>query len=182
MNALRSCLLAGSILAAGAAGAEPITIVSEQDVARSWLHAPGVALVVAGYPKLADGPSRDVCVNIGYLINADGSTSKFTQMKAWSADSASGAKADLQPFVQSAAAAISTWKFVPAKGRPKLVYTSATFAFDGSKTQSASQIEANCRIPDLKAFVMEAQGKGKASIARQRESRREMERMANSGY
>lgn len=182
MNALRSCLLAGSILAAGAAVAGPIVIVSEQDLAQSWLHAPGVTLVVAGYPKLAGSLSRDACVNIGYLINADGSTSNFTQMKIWSGDAAAGATPDLQPFVQSAAAAISTWKFVPAKGRPKSVYTSATFAFDGSKTQSVPQIEGNCRIPDLKAFVMEAKGKGKGSVARQRESSKEMERMANGGY
>ena len=185
MKRSKSFALVLSALAATVAHGVPITIVSEQDLAQSWLHAPGVTLVTAGYPKTADGQSRDVCVNLGFLIGPDGSTSNFTQMKAWTSDrSAAKSGADLQPYVQTAAAAVSAWKFVPAKGKPRSVYTSATFAFAGSKALSPEQIQQNCRIEHLKAFVMQArQTDGRLSDAeKEREDRRSIQGMSNTGY
>ncbi len=185
MNGTRCVTLTLSLLTCGTAVAGPVSIVSEQDVARSWSRAPNVAMVIAGYPKEVAQPSPNVCINLGYMIKLDGSTSDFTQMKVWSSDPAQSASpAALEPFVQLAAAAVSMWKFVPAKGKGKAVYTSATFAFDGSKTLSTGQIEQNCRIDDLKAFVMKAKEESDKlnGTAKKRDAKKEMERMAGQRY
>ena len=151
--------LAGLLAAIGTATAGRIDIVSEADIASSWVPAPDAPRVIAGYPASAADKAQDVCVNIGFLINKDGSTSNFIQMKAWSSRAPMGAEPKpelVQAYVQTAAAAVSMWRFVPAAGKAKPVYTSASFAFEGSKSATAAQIVENCRIPDLQAFVEQA--------------------------
>lgn len=185
MNRTRGIMLTLSLLASATAMAGSVTIVSEQDVVRNWSRAPNVKMVVAGYPSPVAQPPPDVCVNLGYMIKPDGSTSDFTQMKFWSSDpTQTASSASLEPFVQSAAAAVSMWKFVPAKGKAKAVYTSATFAFDGSKKLGAGQIEDNCRIADLKDFVMKAKEESdkRSGVAKQREAQKERERMTTQRY
>lgn len=145
-------------LASLAVAAERITIVSESKSSELWSPAPGAVRVIAGYPTGVVDKSQDVCVNIGYLINKDGTTSNFTQMKAWSRRSpgVEPKPESVQPFVQSAAAAVSMWRLAPRSGKARAIYTSATFAFDGSKTATPEQIRANCSIGDLPKFVAEA--------------------------
>ena len=140
------------------AGAPPPTIVSEKDAAQVWKPAPGSARVVAGYPAAISDRAQDVCVNIGFLIHEDGTTSNFVEMKAWHASSgAEDPKAEqVRPFAQSAAAAVSLWRFVPVADKPKHIYTSAAFAFDGSKTRPSGQILDHCRIDDLPGHVADA--------------------------
>lgn len=142
----------------------PPAIVSESEIALSWTPAPGSARVIAGYPAAAVDRTHDVCVNIGFQINPDGRTSNFVEMRAWhSAGSGSDAKAQqIRPFAQAAAAAVSLWHFVPVSTPAKPVYTSAAFAFKGSKALSDSQILVRCRIEDLPAHVAAAKREAEA--------------------
>jgi hypothetical protein len=150
--------VAAAIVAAPLRSADPPPIVSEKDAGQSWSPAPGVARVVAGYPTTVADRSQDVCVNIGFFINQDGSTSDFSEMNAWH-----GRHPDekpksewVRPFAQSAAAAVSLWRFVPVSEKSQPIYTSATFAFDGSKALALEQILGRCRIDDLREHVSQA--------------------------
>lgn len=173
MKSLRLLIASGMVfaLASAAAHADRITIVSESKSGEVWVQAPGTARVVAGYPTTVADKTQDVCVTIGYLIKKDGSTSDFSHLKAWSSRSPVGEpKPELvQPFVQSAAAAVSMWRLAPREGKPKSIYTSATFAFDGSKAVDAGKIAAYCRIDDLPWFVAQAKKDNRRGNLRNRE-------------
>ena len=159
MNALKYCIAATAVLATGFAVADRIDIVSESQAAKFWQPDPNATQYVAGYPETARDKSRDVCVSIGFLIKNDGTTSNYTQMSAWD-NSADGSirQADAQPYVQVAAAVVSRWKFVPVI-KPHSIYTSATFAFDGSKALGEEAIRGHCRIDDLPTFVAQAKNR-----------------------
>jgi len=159
MVALRCCVAAIAVFASGTVGADRIDIVSEAQAAQAWKPDPSQQQFVAGYPDAATDKSRDVCVSIGYLIKNDGTTSNYTQMSAWD-NSADGSirQADAQPYVQVAAAVVSRWKFVPVI-KPHSIYTSATFAFDGSKALGEEAIRGHCRIDDLPTFVAQAKNR-----------------------
>ena len=159
MNALRYCAAATAVFVTGLAVADRIDIVSEAQAARFWQPDPNATQYVAGYPDTARDKSRDVCVSIGFLIKNDGTTSNYTQMSAWG-NSADGSirQADAQPYVQVAAAVVSRWKFVPVV-KPHSIYTSATFAFDGSKSLGEEAIRGQCRIEDLPTFVAQAKAR-----------------------
>ncbi len=146
------------------AGAPQPTIVSEKDAAQVWKPVPGSARVVAGYPVAISDRAQDVCVNIGFLIHEDGTTSNFVEMKAWHASAgAEDPKAEqVRPFAQSAAAAVSLWRFAPVADKPKPIYTSAAFAFDGSKSLPTAQILDHCRIDDLPGHVADAKREAEA--------------------
>jgi hypothetical protein len=158
----RFALLAGTAAAIFAASsfAGQVSFVSEHLAAKSWVPAPGQARVVAGYPANAVGKERDVCVNIGYLIKPDGSTANFTQLKTWSSSGGDEpAQREVEAYVQLAAAAVTRWRFVRAQPKAHSIYTSATFAFEGSRLLSAEDIRARCRIADLLDYI------GKATVA-----------------
>ena len=185
MNAIRcSAGLAGILVAGLATAGGRISIVSEDSASRAWTHAPGVAMVVPGYPEAAPDRTRDVCVNIGFLIDAKGTTSNFTEMKSWSSATGDETPAPelVRPYVQIAAFAISQWRFVPAAGeKPQQIFTSATIAFDGSKSLGEQAIRARCHISNLPAFVAKeaSREKRRGGLNEQRESaRRQNERMA----
>ena len=144
--------LGAATLVSATAVAEQITIVSEDQAPKAWVPAPDQPRVIAGYPATAADQGRDVCVNIGYLIRSDGSTANFTRMKTWSSDGDD----DLKPYVQAAAAAVSVSRFVPAAKRVHPIYTSTTFAFDGSKALSVEEISSRCRIADLLDHIEKA--------------------------
>ena len=183
MNTIR-LLAAGLALATvGIASAGPrLAIVSEGAITDRWAPAPDQPTLVAGYPAGAADKSRDVCVSIGYMIGADGSTSEFSELRSWtSADGdAVPDAAQLGPFVQNAAAVVSRWKYVPL-GKAKPVYTAASFAFDGSKTQGEAAILAHCRIPDLAAFVKDAQGERDGILKDQERRQREANQYRGNG-
>ena len=152
MDRFALLLGAGAALFCAATRAERLTIVSEDQAPKTWTLAPDQPRVLAGYPAAGVDPRRDVCVNIGYLIKADGSTSDFTRMKTWSSDGG----ADVRAYVQAAAAAVSVSRFVPAATKAHPIYTSTTFAFDGSKALSVEDIRSRCRITDLLGHVEQA--------------------------
>lgn len=166
MRPLSFLIAAGTILLAGSlAASDRIEIVSETEVGQYWTHAPGVPKVVAGYPSAASDRSQDVCVNIGYLIAPDGQTAEFFEMDSWSSASRGGRpkQKQVEAFVQIAAAAVSRWRFAPVGERPQPVFTSTTFAFDGSKTLSVDAIRQRCAIPNLQAFVDKARMRDRSS-------------------
>jgi hypothetical protein len=161
MNTTRLCLAAGGLLVAGLACASGrVTIVSAAALPEKWTPAPDAPKVVAGYPSNAVDKSHDVCVSIGYEIGADGSTSGFNELNSWTSGAPDGAATPMEitPYSQIAAAVVSRYKYVPV-GKPHVVFTSATFAFDGSKTQGEAAIRAHCDIANLNDFVAQLKSK-----------------------
>ena len=190
MNVLRICAAATASLATGLALGNRIDIVSEAQAPRLWQPDPGQRQYVAGYPDAAPDKSRDVCVSIGYLIRPDGSTANFTEMKSWSGATAGGVlgQAEAAPYVQVAALVVSRWRFVPV-ARAHSIYTSASFAFDGSKALGEAAIRDRCRIDDLPGFVARAKSRAdsrgdlnKARAERERAQREAVEPTGNGGY
>lgn len=147
-----------AIIAAPLRSADQVPIVSEKEAGQGWSPAPGAPRVIAGYPTSVADRSQDVCVNIGFFINKDGTTSDFSEMKAWHGKHPDEKpKAEwVRPFAQSAAAAVSLWRFVPVSDKSQPIYTSATFAFNGSKSVAVEQILERCRIENLSAHVAQA--------------------------
>lgn len=151
------------------AAADRIEIVSESELGRYWQPAPGQPRIVAGYPDAAVDRSQDVCVSIGYLIGTDGRTSRFTELSSWTsaADEARLSDKKIAPFVQISAAVVSRRQYVrTGDSTPQPVFTSATFAFDGSKTQGNEAIRQHCAIPNLQAVIDEARRRDPGSSMR----------------
>jgi hypothetical protein len=161
MNASRLCLAAGGLLLTGLAFASGrVTIVDAASLAGKWTPDPTAQKVVAGYPSNAVDKSHDVCVSIGYEIGADGKTSGFSELNSWTSGSADGVATpeEIGPYSQIAAAVVSRYKYVPV-GKPHVVFTSSTFAFDGSKTVGEAGIRAHCDIANLNDLVQQIKSK-----------------------
>lgn len=176
MNIARFLSAGCAILATTAAVASSrVLLVSESDLPRYWMpqtvsHADPVTTV----------QTQDACVNIGYLIADDGRTSSFVALKTWS-DAAPGQalkSGQMQQLVQIAASGVSQRRFASVGGKPRPVFTSATFAFGSSESEARDAVLSHCRIADLPAYVADAFGKGrKSSLLRseyEREQRLEM--------
>ncbi len=165
------------VLGAGlAAAGQRVSIVSEHEVATAWTPAPDSPRIVVTYPSSAPDRSQDVCVSIGYQIEKDGKTSNYSQMKVWSSAAAKPTPEQVEAFVQTAAGVVSMWRFAPV-GKPRSIYTAATFAFEATPDGGADAISAHCRIADLKAFVEAAKqaedGTQKALRAQEEQRRRQ---------
>lgn len=167
-------------LATAAFAADKVRVADTDVAAKEWAPAGGKALVAAPYPAIAD-KSRDICVSLGYQINKDGTTSDFGVLRVWSSENPTvdGSPDALQPFVQSAAAAVSMWKFepTPEASKNRVLYTSAPIAFVGSKGTPADEVRQRCQVGDLREFIAQAQQKAfrrgdsnKAAIDRQQRS------------
>lgn len=162
MRPFLSVAVVGTVMATGSiVAADRIEVVSESQLVTYWIPAPDAPKVLAGYPSAAVDGSQDVCISLGFLIAPDGRTSEFFEMDSWSS-TAGGRRPkreQIEPFVQMAAAVVSRWYFIPAGERIQPVFTSATFGFDGSKTQGADAIRQHCAIPNLQAFVDKARAR-----------------------
>jgi hypothetical protein len=156
------CLLGASLSGLAFAGGR-VAIVDEAALAERWTPAPGQPHLVPGYPSNAADKSADVCVTIGYQVGSDGSTSDFSELKSWTSAHPDGLMAanEAEPFTQIAAAVVARRKFVPV-GKPHAVFTSATFAFDGSQPLGEEAIRAHCQIEDLHSFVAQLQARARA--------------------
>jgi len=161
MNATRFFLFSAGLMVAGLAVANPrVAIVSASTLGEQWTPDPAVQKVVAGYPSNAVDKSHDVCVTIGYEIGEDGKTSGFGELNSWTSGTEDGAATPMEitPYSQIAAAVVSRYHYVPV-GKPKKVFTSATFAFDGSKKVGEAGIRSHCEIANLKDFVAQLKSK-----------------------
>jgi len=187
VNALRISVGCAALLVAGIASAGRANIVNEKDAAQTWKPDPNGQHYVPGYPTKALNPRSDACVTVGYLIQKDGSTTNFTELKSWSSDTPDRAPkpSESEPYVQLAAAVVARTKFVPVQPKAHPVYTSATFAFDGSKSLGEDAIRAHCLIEDLPKYVAELKEKAaNQGIEHAREDtyrQRLMERQAQGG-
>ncbi len=160
---LPSCLwLLALVPGAGLLAADRMTVVSEGDLAKEWIADSASPRRQPGIPASIAQQAGDACVSIGYLLNKDGTTSDFTMLKSWSANSPQGPEADarIAPLGQAAVAAVQGWRFVPApgpRGKRKPVYTAATFAFASTPGSDGSALQAHCAIGNLPAFIATAQ-------------------------
>jgi hypothetical protein len=161
VNALRISVGCAALLVAGLASAGRTAIVNEKQASETWKPDPTQQKFVPGYPSKAANPQSDACVTIGYLIQKDGSTTNFTELKSWNSAIPDRAPkpAESEPYVQISAAVVSRTKFVPVQPKAHPVYTSATFAFDGSKSLGEQAIRAHCLIDDLPTYVAELKEK-----------------------
>ncbi|TKR30772.1 hypothetical protein FCE95_11780 [Luteimonas gilva] len=153
---LASALLLAS--AASVAAKDRIAIVDEGGIRKEWKLADGAKLAAPAYPAEFAARGDNVCVAVGYAIQADGSTSDFSLLKAW----ASSTDGDREPapgfwegFAQAAGAAVAQWKFAPRPevAEPRPVYTVATMHFIGREAADPAALRARCAISDLAGYV-----------------------------
>jgi hypothetical protein len=151
------CVIALAIAGPVAAQQARIGVANEGGIRKEWMLADGVTLVAPQYPQGFVSRRDTVCVGVGYLIQADGTTSEFTLLKGWNSalDSADEpVDGYWSAFAEAAADALKQWRFKP---RPEIrtpipVYTVATFVF-GSGPAAPTEMRARCAIPDLTAHL-----------------------------
>lgn len=177
---LNSLILSGVAAIALALVAAPLRasdldVVNEGGIGRDWAAAPGASFAAPGYPAEMLERRAHVCLNVAYTLGPEGVPSDLELLKSWSRDDMNVPLSDgeLDGFVQSAAMALTQWRFVPKDaGRTKPTRTSATLVFRGSKALSNDDIAANCKVPDLAAYIESSDGEA----ARQRTVRQIMQR------
>ena len=123
------------------------------------MDSPGwVKFALPTYPETYASHAGDVCVGIGYKLNADGTTSDFTMLKAWSDNQPKqGREQYWQAFACAASDVVAQWKFVPRAGvsKPSPVYTVATFVFSQDAVATARK---ECVISNLARHIYELKG------------------------
>lgn len=148
-----SALLASSL--AAAVGSHYVKILPQAEREQVWVPAPGQRQFLAGYPDAARERDLDVCVNVGFLIDARGQSSKFVELRSWS--SASGEQQpspeSIAPFARLAATVLAQRRYAPARGKGSPTYTAESFSFAGSGKLDDEAIAEHCRIEDLEAVV-----------------------------
>jgi hypothetical protein len=162
-RSLARSLLGAAIFGAATAAlaAERLTVLSEGGAAAHWRPV-AETIAVPAYPGILADKSEDVCIGVGYMLKADGSTSEFALLTAWGSK-AGKAKADdprFTPFAQNSLAAVQRWKFTStAAAGTKInpIYTAATFAFSSNPAADVGQLKAHCVIADLSDFIADAQ-------------------------
>src|SRR4249919_350153 len=140
-----------------ARAADRIPVTNEGGIRDRWLLADGVTLAAPVYPQEFVRRGDEVCVAVGYLVNADGSTSNYALVKAWSS---AGATSEPAPgywsaFAEAAADALKQWRFKP---RPEVtaatpVYTVGTFVF--GMRGARNELRQRCIVPNLAARLRE---------------------------
>ncbi|MGN6113315.1 MAG: hypothetical protein ACTHOC_10000 [Luteimonas sp.] len=148
MDTTRLLLFAAmAALAFPAAAADRIPVAGEGTLGARWSAVPGT-LFAPAYPEAYAAGNEQVCVVIGYLLNADGHTSDFSLLKSWSSGSNARSRTDFwEAFAGDASRALSLWEFKARPGAtPQPVYTAATFVFGPG---NPAETKAHCAIPDL---------------------------------
>ena len=158
-----SLALLALVASATAQAQNKIRIVNEGGIRDAWMLAPGTTLPVPAYPPAHAANQAEACVGIGYLLNADGTTSDFALLKSWSAAEPDRDRdAYWASFAQDASNALARWKFAPRPevGAPRPVYTVATFLFGATNTV---ELRKRCTIPNLALRLVELRHDRKAS-------------------
>lgn len=142
------------LLASGAAvAADPIRVANEGGIKNAWMLAPGAKLAAPAYPPQFASRGLDVCVSIGYLINADGSTSDFALLDGWNSETNTREPEEgfWAAFAQASGAALQQWRFQPRPeiARPTPVYTVATMSFGKPGATASPELRQRCKIADL---------------------------------
>jgi hypothetical protein len=148
-----ACLLLLAVLPAAAG--EPL-ILSEAAAFERW-RARGPRVAAPWPPTLREAPAP-ACVHLGYRIERNGATGSAVILREWpeARDAAGRRRGDL--LAQSAAAAVSTWRFDPAREglARKPVFTASIHVF-GAGAADAPEIARHCAIDDLGRFVARAE-------------------------
>lgn len=134
---------------------DKIRVVNEGGISHAWTLPPGSKLAVPAYPVEYADNQAEVCVAIGYLLNADGNTSDFALLKSWSArEPRQKREAYWGAFARAASTALSQWRFIPKPdvAVPRQVYTVATFVFASPNLRETSK---RCAIPNLGQRLVE---------------------------
>jgi hypothetical protein len=138
------CIAALFASALPALAADKIPIVDEGKVDQ-WALVPGSQLMPP-YPEAYVKNPEEVCLVVGYLVNADGHTSDFALLKSWTSGSNARTRGKFWgEFSDLASRALAQWKYAPkdaASAQP--VYTAATFVF--GTPQAAAAPKAHCHI------------------------------------
>ena len=149
-------MLASCMAAAGAA--EQVRVVPEGGLAKDWIVQPGNELAAPGYPGTFADRGDDVCVAIGYRVQADGTTSDYVMLGGWNSSRRyqQPATGYWDAYSQAGAAALSQWRFAPKPGdgmeSNAAVDTVAVMTFRGeSSTRTTSDVRAKCAVPSLVA-------------------------------
>jgi len=174
---IAAALLAGVPLLVHAG--DKLDIVTEGGIGKSWAAAPGSSFAAPGYPAEMKDRAAQVCLNVGYTLGKDGVPTDLELLRSWSRDHAniSLSDGDLDGFVQSAALALSQWRFVPRAdvGRVRKTRTSATMVFRASNEISATAVADRCRISNLESYVADNSGVARRNTIRQILERTELQ-------
>lgn len=147
-------------LVAGAASAQVadsrIRIANEGTIGDKWKLADGTTLAMPVYPAHLAERKADVCLALGYVIGADGTTGAFTVLQQWSSE---GEKEPVdgywKAFAQAGADALAAWKFQPKPdaGTAIPTHTVATLVFNGGAGVAPADLRGHCKIPDLASHL-----------------------------
>lgn len=160
LRRLSVCILLLAVAAAWAL--DPIRVANEGGIKNAWMLPPGAKLVAPAYPPQFAARGLEVCVGIGYLINADGSTSDFALLKAWNSETG-----EREPdsgfwaaFAQASGAALQQWRFQPRPeiARPTPVYTVATMLFGKQGAPVSPELRRRCTIDNLPQHLAAIRG------------------------
>ena len=149
----RTLILAAMIaVALPALAADKIKIADEGKLDQ-WSLVPGTQLMPP-YPEAYASKPEEVCLVVGYLVNADGTTSDFSLLKSWTSGSNSRTRNKFwDDFGDMASRALAQWRYAPKGASAAPVYTAATFVF--GTPQAAAATKKNCEISDLTKRLVE---------------------------
>jgi hypothetical protein len=159
---LLAALTALTAIAGPASAAERIPIADEGGIGATWTLVPGTQLMPP-YPEAYASEPEEVCLVIGYLVNADGHTSDFALLKSWTSGTNSRARTDFwETFGDLASRALAQWKYQPATtGAAEPVYTAATFVF--GTPGAVPSTRTHCEIAELATRLAELRYDARAS-------------------
>jgi hypothetical protein len=153
---MRACTLMIAALAASALpaiGADRIRIADEGKIGSEWSLVPATQLMPP-YPEAYAKDAEEVCLVVGYLVNADGTTSDFSLLKSWTSGSNSRTRKDFwTDFADMSSRALAQWRYAPTGASSKPVYTAATFVF--GKPANAAATKTHCEVSDLTTRMVE---------------------------
>lgn len=150
----RTLILAAMIAVALPALAADRIKIADEGKLDQWSLVAGTQLMPP-YPEAYAGNPEEVCMVVGYLVNADGTTSDFSLLKSWTSGSNSRTRNKFwADFADLASRALAQWRYAPKAGASAApVYTAATFVF--GTPQAAAATKANCAISDLTKRLVE---------------------------
>jgi hypothetical protein len=155
-------LLAALIAAALPVAAANKIKITDEGKLDQWSLVPGTQLMPP-YPEAYARNPEEVCLVVGYLVNADGTTSDFSLLKSWASGSNSRSRKTFwAEFGDLASRALAQWRYAPrdaASVEPE--YTAATFVF--GTPQAAMATKEHCVMPSLAKRLLELRYDARAS-------------------
>lgn len=159
----RTFLLAALVAAAlpAIAAENRIPIADEGKLGDQWTLVPATQLMPP-YPEAYASTPEEVCMVVGYLVNADGTTSDFSLLKSWASGDNSRSRKDFwAEFADLSSRALAQWRYAPREAASaKPVYTAATFVF--GRPDAAMATKEHCEVADLATRLAELRYNGRA--------------------